>query len=139
MLLIKAPLADIKEDEHVPEGEYDVRIQKATDKESKGGNNMTECLVVIESTEHPNALPMFIYFNYPAEDHTHFDFMWRQNIRMLSAFKVPFEKDGFNSDDLEGATATVFLKVVPAMDSDGVDIDGEFRNEPVFPRLSNEE
>lgn len=43
-----ATVDDVQEPEAAPEGEYDLRIVRAEDKESKAGNNMVECIIVIE-------------------------------------------------------------------------------------------
>ena len=34
----------------------------------------------------------------------------RMNTRFLKAFRVPFEKKGFNAEDINGCTATLGLK-----------------------------
>jgi hypothetical protein len=131
MPLIKAPLADDFESQPVPEGAYDLRIEKAEDKESKAGNPMTEIMIVIEDTEHPNASPIFYYLNYPPKDHEYYNLMWQQNKRFLAIFGVPFDGDGFNTDDLAGATGNCMLDLIM---STYEDVEEE-RNELRLPRV----
>jgi hypothetical protein len=111
MPLVKAPLDDDFESQPVPEGNYDLRVISAKDKESKAGNPMTEIMIGIEDGEHPNASPLFYYLNYPPKDHEWYNLMWQANTRFLTIFSIPYDGDGFNTDDLEGATGNCFLEL----------------------------
>lgn len=130
MPFIKVPLDDAKEQEAVPEGEYDLRIVKAEDGESKKGNPMTTVMIAIENSGIPNPNIVRHWLTYP-DDNTPAD---QRNMRLLdikrflTAFGVPTEDGGFNSDDLPGQTARCFL-------SQEEGDDGQIYNRLRLPRL----
>ena len=110
MPFIEAAIKDAKESVAVPEGEYDLRIVGVYDQVEENG--FVICNVAIESGDHPNAALIRYFLNVPQNDDepqkTSFKLLMMK--RFLSAFEVPFEDTGFNTDDLEGATATLGLK-----------------------------
>ena len=69
----------------------------------------------------------------PDKDNPHRKFMLTQISRFLQAFGIPSEDGGFNDEDVEGATANLFLAQVP--DYRNAD---EMVNEIRFPRLAND-
>ena len=106
MPLIKVDLDDVNELDPAPEGEYDLRIIKAEDTESKKGNYMTAIVIQIEGTEKPCA-PIRHWLTYPNEE-TPEDQRAMRLIdikRFLTAFGFKYEYKGFTSEDLVGATA----------------------------------
>jgi hypothetical protein len=111
MGFIKVDLNDAKEAETVPEGEYDLRIIKAEDGESKAGNPMTSVLIKIEDAPIPNASPVRHWLTYP-DSKTPAD---QRNMRLLdikrflTCFGVPMTAYGFDSEDLVGATGRAYL------------------------------
>ena len=111
MPFISVPLDDAKEAEPVPEGEYDLRIVKAEDGESKKGNAMTTVYIKIEDSAYPNAALLRHWITYPDKD-TPADQRQMRLLdikRFLTCFGVAMEGNGFNSDDLLGASGRSFL------------------------------
>lgn len=149
MPFIEVNLNDAKEKEVVPEGAYDLRIIEAPIEQSKNsGKDMIVCLIGIESTEYPNAMPVREYYSLPHEDDTQaaFDFKLLQLRRLCDAFNVPFEDGGFNSDDLAGATASEiqvrqesFQPKKAGTDEPDPDAQPFISNKVVLPRLRTEE
>jgi hypothetical protein len=111
MPFINVALDDAKEAEAVPEGEYDLRIVKSEDGESKKGNAMTTVYIKIEDNSYPNAALLRHWITYPDRD-TPADQRQMRLLdikRFLTCFGVAMEGNGFNSDDLIGATGRSFL------------------------------
>ncbi len=109
---IKEDLNEDYEDKPVPEGEYDLRIIKATDRRNKADTgDITEIIMSVEGDEGVGAANIFHYLTYPSDD----DDSARSRMRMrfltlfLKMFGVPFESNGFNTEDLVGCTATGLL------------------------------
>lgn len=130
MAFIKQTL-DAKEPEAAPEGEYDLRIVKWEEKETKKGSPMIPCTIKIMDRD-VNA-PLFTHWvlliddKVPVENHD----MYKLNLqRFLSAFNVPYEDGGFDTDDLQGAEGHCF---VGQQEGD----DGIVRNVLRLPRLGD--
>jgi hypothetical protein len=105
MPFIKVDLNDAQEFETAQEGEYDLRIIKAEDGESKSGNDMTTVTIQIEGAA-PNIAPIKHWITYPGPD-TPPDQRAMRLIdikRFLVCFGVAHEGGGFNSEDLVGQT-----------------------------------
>lgn len=135
MPFIKVPLSDAKEQEPVPEGTYPVRIVKAEDGTSKKGNMMTTVTLRIEDPDFPNASLFSHWITYPGPN-TPADqraMRLRDIGRFLELFEIPGEPDGFNTDDLMGATATADIKQEPSDDDPNV-----IYNRLVLPRMKGE-
>lgn len=132
MPFIKVALKDAQESEVVPEGEYDLRIAKAEDKDSKKGNPMTQVMIVIDG--HPNAQPVNHFLLYPTknDDENITNLRLRDTRRFLELFGIEWTPDGFDTDDLVGATARGFLG-----QEEGDD--GNMYNRLRPPRLKTEE
>lgn len=141
MPFIDVPLSDAKEGKPVPEGEYELRIISAEREISKAAKergeedpNMTHVMIVIEDGEYPNALPMHEYLlDVSEDDEESIKNMRELNIaRLLQVFDVPYEANGYDSDDLPGATGRCLVILAPAQ--------GQYdeRNELRLPRLKGE-
>ncbi len=117
MPFIEATLDQDYEDKPVAEGRYDLRITAAEEMVSKNsGADMVRCIVQIEGEE--KAAPIFHYLVFPVgkkaaaergvdeDDDNKVRNKMRGITRFLHAFNISFEKKGFNSEDLIGATAT---------------------------------
>lgn len=107
MPFIPLAMNDVKENEAVPEGTYDLRIVKVEDGKSKAGNTMTTVVIRIEDAAHPNASPIRHWLTYP-DDNTPADQRQMRMLdikRFLALFEVDLTPDGFDSDDLNGAVA----------------------------------
>lgn len=129
MSFIKANLDDVKEPTIAPEGEYDLRVVRVNDKDSKKGNPMTEVFIAIEGGDYQ---VLRHYINYPRQDQT--PDQKRLTLldikRFLTAFEVPMEDGGFETEDLNGATARMF---VTQEDGD----DGNTYNRLRLPRIKD--
>jgi hypothetical protein len=144
MPFIQMPMNEAHESEAVPEGMYDLRIHSAEVKDSESsGKPMVECLMVIEATEFPHAAPITFYLPliHPDDKPSARNFKLVQAARLCTAFGVPFEDNGFDTDDLVGATANVLLKQETVdKDRDGNPRPDPFtRNVIALPRLPSEE
>lgn len=106
MPFIEESLKDITESRPAPEGEYELRILKATRKESKKGLDMIE--VMLGFADGTDAPPFFHYLlswdNTTSDD----QIMNRKREikRFCAAFDVPEE---FDAEDLVGETGTSFV------------------------------
>ena len=111
MALIRQALDDIQEGQIVPEGEYDLRIVKVQDKESKKGNPITICTIKIEDASTSNVLPVTYVINHVTEGTPEDQVQMRllETKRFLTLFGVEFSNDGYDTDDLQGQTARCFL------------------------------
>lgn len=130
MPFIKLALDDVKEPEIVPEGAYDLRIVKAMDTESKAGNPMTVITISIEDAG-TKSLPIMHYMTYPDEDlpADQKEFRLLDIKRFLQAFGIKYDPHGFDTSELQGATAQKVM-VVQEEGKDGV-----HRNRMRLPRL----
>jgi hypothetical protein len=140
MPFIQAPIADAKEDELVPEGGYELRIADVQDKDSKKGDAMLQ--IMIEVTNPPAQIqapaPIFHYVSLPNEkdDAKTTQYKLKMIRRLLSVFNVPFEDNGFNSDDLNGATGTCLVIQQEIMRDDKPT--GEYMHAIRLPKFANE-
>lgn len=112
MPLISIPLGDDWEDKAVPDGEYDLVIEDANEKTSKAGSEMVEVRIAIQDGDYPNSAAVWEYLVFPKEDDEERTkrLQMRNLVRFLTVFGIPFEADGFNSEDLIGATGRCMLK-----------------------------
>ena len=123
MPFIKVDLGDAQEQENVPEGSYDLRIIKVEDKDSKSGNPMTVCTIKVEDPEYANARLINHFIVQPSKDHTPEvkAMMILNTARFLHTFNIPYTDQGYNSDDLQGATASdVLVKLEPSADNETI-------------------
>jgi hypothetical protein len=130
MGFIKQPLNDAKEPEAVPEGMYDLRIHRADEGKSKAGNDMVTVLIKIEDSQYPNASLIRHWITYVSKDTPPDQRQMRllDQRRFLQAFSVPYQEDGFNTEDLQGQTGRMMVK-----QEEGDD--GTVYNRLVLPRL----
>jgi len=131
MPFIKQAL-DAKEPESAPEGERDLRIVKVDDETpTKKGDPMITVTIKIQDEENFALFNHWILLVGPKikkENHE----MYKLNIqRFLQVFDIPYEDDGFDSDDLQGATGRCFL-----VEDEGDD--GIIRNKLRLPKLVSE-
>ena len=127
MPFIEQAVADATEGYFVDEDEYDLRIVSVEEKDSKKGKPMLEC--VIEIVDHPDAEPIFHYVNlvHPDDSEKARKFKLRMTRRFLEVFGVPYQDDGFDSDDLQGAEGRCVV-----FQQERVDENGEAFNPPEF-------
>ncbi len=126
MGFIKVALNDVSEPKAAPEGEYDLTIISAEDKESKKGAQMTEVKIRIDNQE---SFPIRHFLVYPDENTPPDQVNMRllDIKRFLACFGIPFE-DGFDTEDLPGATGR---SLVVQEEGD----DGNVYNRLRLPRL----
>lgn len=131
-------LGDDYEDKHVEEGRYGLRISSAKNQMAKDGKSPQVMVVIaIETDEDGNSVgegvaSLFHYLTFPNkdDDKDQVRTKMRMNARFFKAFGVPFEKNGFNDEDLPGLEATVLL---------GLDeYEGEVRNKMILPKAADE-
>tara|TARA_Y100000310_G_scaffold332879_1_gene409305 strand:- start:2653 stop:3054 length:402 start_codon:yes stop_codon:yes gene_type:complete len=106
-------LGDDYEDKPVPEGEYTVRVDNIEEKTARDGvSAQVMVMLKVEDTDYPDAATIFHYLTFPGPDDEPDKrrTKMRMNTRFLKAFRVPFEKKGFNAEDINGCTATLGLK-----------------------------
>lgn len=122
------------EDKLAEDGEYDLRIQKAEEKDTKEKpgkpiRKMVQCMIVIDGAEGEGIAPITHVLVYPNEDEekkTHRLFM--QNItRFYKLFGLPHEAE---VADFEGATARCYV-------SQKEDDEGTMRNRLRLPRTDS--
>lgn len=127
MSFVKIDLTKTKEPEIVPEGEYDLRIVKVMDTETKKKDPMTVLTIRIENAEQPNPAPLQHFITYP--NGGQYDDMRALEIkRLLTLFDVPFDTGGFDMEQLLGQTARCLLT-----QEEGDD--GVVRNRMKLPRI----
>jgi hypothetical protein len=123
MPYIEQAIADATEGYFVDEGEYQLRIVSAEEKDSKKGKPMIEC--VIEIVDHPDAEPVFHYVNLVSPDDSEKarKFKLRMTRRFLEVFGVAYDDGGFDSDDLNGAEGTCMVYQQERVDENGNALD----------------
>lgn len=112
MPFINANLNDAVESEAVPEGTYEVRNHSADIRQSKkGGKDMIVVTSVIEDGEYPHAAPIMTYLSlpHPDDEERSANFKLLQLRRFCEVFDIPFEDNGFDSDDIAGTTAEIAI------------------------------
>jgi hypothetical protein len=130
MPFINAAMDDVREDKPVEEGEYDLRITSVKEKESKKGQPMLEVMLKIEGREGEGASPIWHYLLFNSPDQAAARMQALDLKRFLTLFNVPVDPNGFNSDDLVGATASCM--VIQEEDDRG-----NIRNALRLPRLQD--
>lgn len=137
MPFINARIGDAKESEPVPDGQYDLRIAKVDEKKSKKPPHYDMLLltITIEDPNFPNASPVFHNMLFPKEDTEErtANLFQLGNARLLTAFGVPFDDNGFDSDDLLGATA----KGITVQQEENPET-GDPTNRLILPRLDSQ-
>jgi hypothetical protein len=135
------PLADAKEGTIVPEGEYDLVILKYSEEVSKKAKeagrkepNMCHLVIGVDSDDHTNVPPIHHYLIYPTGgEWDHLQVLSTK--RVLTVFNIPFEGNGFNTDDLEGARGKCAVGVETRDDGSEVNV----INAPRLPAEEEEE
>ena len=133
MAFINQNLGDAREAEAVPEGRYELRVVKVTERESAKGNKMYQCMLRIEDSDVKNPAP-FNHFIMIAGDQTPVEtgeLFALNNARFFQTFNIPYEDDGFDDEDLMGASGT--CDVQQELDDNNIP-----RNSLRLPRLNSE-
>ncbi len=140
MSTLAVNLGGTAEEETVPEGEYTLECTQSISRRTKADDrDMAVLTFVIQDAPDEISFPAAIqdFFVLPNEDDWQEDkemahrFIRRLR-RALTCLGVPYEEDGFDSDDCVGTTATVGLYI------DKNDDTGEDYNRPRWPKYKNE-
>lgn len=104
-------LGDVKEQEAVPEGMYDVIVSKVLEK--KDGDTLIGLSVIHEIEGDFDAPSVFHYLSFPiaGDDEKKVNNKKRFLKKYLDTFQIDVTKKGFDAALLEGATARVSLKL----------------------------
>lgn len=135
MGFIEAALGDAPEEQLPPEGAYDLRIvHKATGTNKAETRKQVKVLVRIEADE--DYQPINHYLTFPNDEDWQdrpdtAKLMLRGINRFLEVFNVPNQANGFNDDDLDGATGKCLVTHRAPEDAGG-DVYPELR----LPRMS---
>ena len=98
---------EVKEPETVPEGMYDLTIEKVMDAKTDDDGNLKGINIIIDIAGELDAKAVFHHLSLPVEgdDDTKVDFKLRFIKKFLETFKIPFDKKGFDQANFPGATA----------------------------------
>lgn len=109
MGFISTPLDDVQEQNPAPEGEYDLKIIKATLGKSKNGVPMVTVLIAFDDTEAGDAPPFMHWLRDPGsiDDEEDKDREARNVKRFMQVFDL---QDDWEADDLTGETGTCFVQ-----------------------------
>lgn len=94
----------IKEPETVPEGMYDLAVEKVMEKKNDQGD-ITGLNLIIDVVGYVDAAAVFHHISLPVEgdEDEKIDFKLRFLKKFLELFDVPFDKKGFDEAALVGA------------------------------------
>lgn len=127
MPFIKESLSDVTEARPAPEGEYELRILKATEGESKKGHPMVTVLLgFADGTDAPPFGQWLLGWTDELEDEEILR-RKREIKRFCAVFDVP---EDFDAEDLKGETGTCFVGVEEGDD-------GVMRNRLKLPRIKD--
>ena len=115
MPFIELGLGDIKEARSVPADTYALQIENIFEKRNEE-KNRDSIMVVINVMNPPagieNPAPIFHYLSFPNsdDDKRNIDFFMLNLKRFLTVFNIPFEANGFDTEDLPGATGECYVE-----------------------------
>lgn len=132
MTFIPIKLDDVQEATAVAEGEYELQIIKAEFGESKKGNSMVT--VTMRVLDEPTAQLVSHWLVPPKAGDPEDQVRLRKLdiARFCSAFGIPTEGGGFDTDDFPGQRAKVYLK------KEVGEQDGNEYNRLRLPKLAKE-
>ena len=131
MTFIKAPLADGGEEVAPPESMYDLRIaSKKVGRNAADTRDQVHLYIVIEGHEEEDYMGINHWLTFPnEEDLLEFKekakIMLRSTNRFLTVFGVNYGADGFDEEDLDGATGSCMVYLEKRKDADGNEMDEE--------------
>lgn len=101
---------EIKEPETIPEGMYDLVVERVMEKKNDQGD-LTGLNVILDVSGYIDAAAVFHHVSLPQEDDDEekANFKLRFLKKFLEAFGIPFTKKGFDMVDFAGATGKVKL------------------------------
>lgn len=106
MPFVEQAIADAKEGHLCSEGKHDLRCIKAELKKSKDGSrDIVQCTIIVED-EDENCIPIthVLVLTKPDDEYANLHLVGQK--RFFEAFKIPYEDNGFNPDDIASTTAT---------------------------------
>lgn len=149
MPFMPLPVQDAREDEAVPDGEYEIECTACNLKQARESRKpMYELSFVVNDPPEDIDLPapVFHYALIPVDDTIAQEYgveadedeaykrKLRDMTRLLVALGIPFEANGFNDEDFLGAKATVRLKKEERNDAPG-----QFSNRLMLPKFTTEQ
>lgn len=126
MGFIKEDLSDTREPKPAPDGEYDLKIIKAEEKESKKGRDMVQLLIGFDDGTDAPPFNHFLMNPTADDDDSQRKLRLLELKRFLAAFNV---SEDFEASDLPGETARKVFVTQEEGD------DGIIRNRMKLPRL----
>ena len=97
---------EVKDPETVPEGMYDLAVEKVIEKKDDNGD-LKGLSLILDIVGNIDAAPVFHYLSLPVADDEEdkATFKLRFLKKFLETFDVPFDKKGFDEATLMGASA----------------------------------
>lgn len=136
MAFITVPMDKGKEQTVAPEGEYEMVVRKViTDKPSKAGKPMIRCLMAFVGRPDLSPFTHFINLPVPEDSEDMVAARVRDVRRFCSAFNVPVHDNGFDSDDLPGASGWCRVSVETVERGSGETFES---NRLLLPRVKEE-
>jgi len=137
------PLGDVREEKVAPEGMYDLRVFDAKeidcspeDMKDPDKNPRIAVSVAVESMPGVTPVNHTLWMPKPSQEISRQERSMRGIKRFFHAFDVPYDADGFTTEDLVGATGHLRLKQGSYKSKDG---DHVPQNTLVLPRIKEEE
>lgn len=131
---INVPFGDVSEEKVAPEGTYDLRvIRKEWVTSRNSGRPMLSAYIAIESDDGEAYTPFGHWCVLPTdedwqEDRRKAEMFVRNLRRFLSVFGVEWTPDGFDDEELDGATGRCLVTIEE-------DDEGVLRNRLRLPRV----
>lgn len=104
-------IADAKLPDVAPEDRYSLQVIGAEHKKSNKGKLMTEIRIKIMGEERYKELRHYIMDELPEDPEKAEGAQWRAQ-RFLDLFSIPYDDEGFDTEDFAGATAENVLVTV---------------------------
>jgi hypothetical protein len=139
MPFIQQAIADARESNLVPEAEYDLRIADYEEKDSKkSGKPMISVMIEILN-QGEDVEPIFhnISLVTDEDEPKTAKFKLRMQRRFLNVFNIPFEDNGFNTDDFANAEGRCLVVQQEREDRNG-NPTGDFQHALRLPKFDNE-
>ncbi len=106
MPFVEQAIADAKEGHLCSEGRHDLRTIKADLKKSKDGSrDIVQCTILAED-EDENCIPIthVLVLTLPDDEYANLHLVGQK--RFFEAFKIPYEDNGFDPEDIPGHSAS---------------------------------
>lgn len=150
MPFIESAIGQVKELSAVPTGRYPLRIEsaeivKVKKDNSDGTKQQIACTISIQDSNYPNAQQVYQYIGlvHKNDEAKVVEAKLRTQARFCKQFGIPFEDNGFNTDDFPGQTCESGMLtqegVMKRNENDELVETGEVRNTLQLDRLPAED